>query len=621
MPSEAPVLVADNSPTFREFVKSRLERSGLEVVTAADGLEALEMARRLKPQAAFLDVVMPKIGGDRLCYYLKRLPGLERLPVILVSGACAEEAARLRAVGADVLIAKNREQILGPTLEQVGRLLQKGRLADVGRQVLAAGGLKPRQLVNELLSERNLQWQFFEDLEAGVALLDAQQRVIYLNPFLSRALGLDEAVQAAGRPLSEVLPAGCREELADALAEADQGPATAQVLVNGRWLQVTASPTRAGHAALRMLWRDVTERRLTEEALRQSEHLHRMILESIADGVVLVDRKLKVLMANAAARAYAGKVGAEMIGMSVDQAYPGARQSDFWPALEEALAGGRARQVTAQYTDPASGGRRWYELRAFPAPQGVLCITRDVTSHRRQLDLMRLERDLGHRLGEVESIEEALDLCLEAAITAGGMDGGALYLAEEDGLHLSLSRSYPPALESGLKLLPADHPAAAELRQGRPVYREHGTMFLNPQLSEAERVAAAVALPLLHQDRLIAALMLGSFTRPAVPQFQRYALESLASRTGSTLARIITQGEREHLLAELRQALSKVKQLKGLLPICASCKKIRDDSGYWQQIELYLRQHSEADFSHGICPDCRDRLYGDILGPGDKDES
>jgi hypothetical protein len=73
-------------------------------------------------------------------------------------------------------------------------------------------------------------------------------------------------------------------------------------------------------------------------------------------------------------------------------------------------------------------------------------------------------------------------------------------------------------------------------------------------------------------------------------------------------------------LAELRQALSKVKQLKGLLPICASCKKIRDDSGYWQQIELYLRQHSEADFSHGICPDCRDQLYGDLLGPGDPDE-
>ena len=70
--------------------------------------------------------------------------------------------------------------------------------------------------------------------------------------------------------------------------------------------------------------------------------------------------------------------------------------------------------------------------------------------------------------------------------------------------------------------------------------------------------------------------------------------------------------EREGLIAELKDALSRVKQLSGLLPICASCKKIRDDGGYWNQIEAYIRDHSEADFSHGICPDCARRLYPDL---------
>lgn len=60
---------------------------------------------------------------------------------------------------------------------------------------------------------------------------------------------------------------------------------------------------------------------------------------------------------------------------------------------------------------------------------------------------------------------------------------------------------------------------------------------------------------------------------------------------------------------ELQDALSKVKLLGGLLPICASCKKIRDDKGYWQQIEAYIRDHSEAEFSHGICPECARTLY------------
>ncbi len=66
---------------------------------------------------------------------------------------------------------------------------------------------------------------------------------------------------------------------------------------------------------------------------------------------------------------------------------------------------------------------------------------------------------------------------------------------------------------------------------------------------------------------------------------------------------------REKLISELREALAKVKTLSGLLPICASCKKVRDDRGYWTQIESYIRGHSEVEFSHGLCPDCARKLY------------
>jgi DNA repair exonuclease SbcCD ATPase subunit len=60
---------------------------------------------------------------------------------------------------------------------------------------------------------------------------------------------------------------------------------------------------------------------------------------------------------------------------------------------------------------------------------------------------------------------------------------------------------------------------------------------------------------------------------------------------------------------ELQEALDQVKQLKGLLPICASCKKIRDDKGYWQSVEHYISAHTEAQFSHDICPECMKKLY------------
>ncbi len=67
--------------------------------------------------------------------------------------------------------------------------------------------------------------------------------------------------------------------------------------------------------------------------------------------------------------------------------------------------------------------------------------------------------------------------------------------------------------------------------------------------------------------------------------------------------------DNEKLIASLQDALDNVKQLSGLLPICASCKKIRDDKGYWTQIESYIHTHSEAEFSHSICPDCARKLY------------
>jgi len=75
--------------------------------------------------------------------------------------------------------------------------------------------------------------------------------------------------------------------------------------------------------------------------------------------------------------------------------------------------------------------------------------------------------------------------------------------------------------------------------------------------------------------------------------------------------------ERERLIGELKNALSDVKKLSGLLPICSHCKKIRDDEGYWRQIEAYIQDHSEAAFSHGICQECVKELYPGLDIPDD----
>jgi CheY-like chemotaxis protein len=86
------------------------------------------------------------------------------------------------------------------------------------------------------------------------------------------------------------------------------------------------------------------------------------------------------------------------------------------------------------------------------------------------------------------------------------------------------------------------------------------------------------------------------------------------------MARVRTQVElkkardsERRLIAELREALAQVKTLSGLLPICSHCKKIRNDKGYWTQVEKYIGDHSDAQFTHGLCPDCLNELYPDLV--------
>ncbi len=90
------------------------------------------------------------------------------------------------------------------------------------------------------------------------------------------------------------------------------------------------------------------------------------------------------------------------------------------------------------------------------------------------------------------------------------------------------------------------------------------------------------------------------------------------SKTNEDLIREVAERKRaeeetEKVINQLREALAHVKKLSGLLPICASCKKIRDDRGYWLQVEEYIRNHSEAEFSHGLCPECAKKLYPEIF--------
>jgi PleD family two-component response regulator len=91
-----------------------------------------------------------------------------------------------------------------------------------------------------------------------------------------------------------------------------------------------------------------------------------------------------------------------------------------------------------------------------------------------------------------------------------------------------------------------------------------------------------------------------------------FQIEEVLARVNTHINLHSLQRRLEKKNIELQKALDEVKQLRGFLPICASCKNIRDDQGYWESIEIYISNHSEAQFTHSICPDCATKLYPDF---------
>ena len=121
---------------------------------------------------------------------------------------------------------------------------------------------------------------------------------------------------------------------------------------------------------------------------------------------------------------------------------------------------------------------------------------------------------------------------------------------------------------------------------------------------------------------MVTRVILGTTTANLVGLFFLLALPAVIGAATAIRLAILQRrqfallSQSETMNMELQKALKENKQLSGLLPICASCKKIRDDKGYWNQIESYLRDHSEAEFSHSLCPECARKLYPEFYDEG-----
>lgn len=368
------VLVVDNNATIVELVGGFLEESGYEVLKAFDGIDALDRLEQEKvlPDVIFLDLIMPKIDGQRLTRFLKMDERYGKVPIVILSGIAAEQGGVLPDFGADAYIAKGRIENTFVHIAEILRWLEERPDEEEKREeVLGAEGLHPREMTRELLLIKQHFDSIFHLMQEGVIEFDEDHRVLFANPAAQRLLCQGDH-QIFGRPIGELFGVGeelgtCLDRLPDSSLE-DSEPI--QLTCGANITKAVATPffLDGEYIGGIILLQDVTSMVHREKSL---EHLMAAIVRNAPVGLCLLDGEGRVLVANEALAGIlrqpagwdplgmgfvdflAGKnpdlADAVRRGLALDSGKTISRMADYLAAGEES---GRVLNLTATALDP-----------------------------------------------------------------------------------------------------------------------------------------------------------------------------------------------------------------------------------------------------------------------------
>jgi len=345
---------------------------------------------------------------------------------------------------------------------------------------------------------------------------------------------------------------------------------------------------------------DITSHKQAEEELRKSETQYRFLTENMNDVLWMMDLNLRTVYVTPSVKAVLGFTQEERLRQSVEeqltpQSLTIARETLARERVFEGQTGYLSRKVTlALEFYHRNGSTRWLEtiVSGLFDDQGRLTglygVSRDVTERKNaEARTLQYSEELRERNKELHCLYSVSQLVRKEASQEDilracvSLIAQAYFYPEITGCRISWEdREYQTE-----NFAPTSWMQTSAIRvRGREVGKiEVCYLELRPDKDEG---------PFLNEERKF--------------------LDGIAELLGKSYERRLAAGEREKLIVELQNALQEVKTLTGLLPICASCKKIRNDQGYWEKIERYISERSSVQFSHGICPECAQKLYPDL---------
>jgi PAS domain S-box-containing protein len=298
------ILVVDNHPVMLKFMTSLFEKKGHQVRTAEDGVSALDILGNYVPDVMFVDLVMPNISGDKLCRIVRQMPKVKDTYLVILSAIAAEGGVQFREFGANACIAKGpfnkmSEHVLG----LLTRL--EGETPDTSSsEIIGLEDIHKRQITEELLSSKRHAEVVLGNICEGIIELTPDGKIVYANPFATSLLGVTEEA-LLGSPFVEVFENEHRKRVSEVLegdeATSEAIPEDSPINLNGKQLSVKVLPISDDENRTQVVvLRDLTERRLAEEALKESEERYRTLVESSSDAVLMMDEERRIVSCNQA---------------------------------------------------------------------------------------------------------------------------------------------------------------------------------------------------------------------------------------------------------------------------------------------------------------------------------
>lgn len=281
------ILVVDDHPVMRKFMSDHLEKKGYEVSFAADGLAALETLDTFVPDIFFIDLVMPNIGGDKLCRIIRSRPSLDHAFIVVFSAVALEGKDSFESGPADAYIAKAPLGKLAGYVDAVLSAVEEGRTKEIRGRIFGSEDVLERTISRELLASKKHYEMILNRMSEGLLELTDSSRVVFANPAAMDIIGLEEEMLLSA-DFCDLIAKDRRPAIVQKLEEARHTRREvvfdSEIRFNRSLVSMKFIPATSGEDfRMLVMLKDITRQKKLEGQLRQAEKME--AIGNLAGGI------------------------------------------------------------------------------------------------------------------------------------------------------------------------------------------------------------------------------------------------------------------------------------------------------------------------------------------------